>query len=202
MPDFDTSRFPDADKIIEVVAMKEFMFSTEQLRDCHQRFWHNYPEEQFFRFMQWRTQVEELWDDVGFSGKTTSLQMHHMTTGHREIYTMIAVNEVYLIAMLQDNFSMVVRTSDTAMKKFTDDIDRVGHLMHWYRRRAQQQGAIKVDRVLRGVMKLIMNLPDSPSVWLVPDSENKLLAIQIIWKNRPDCEALTFTVTAPKQHIF
>lgn len=196
------ARFPDADKIIDIIRMNKFGFTPDQMSECHRRFWHHYPEDQFFRFFGYRVLLEELWDEIGFPAASTSLQMHQMTTGHREVYSMVLNHEVYFSMAMQDNLSMVIKLNDNAMKKFHTDFSRVNGLMHWYRRRARQKNLSAVDRVLRAVMKLIMNLPDNPAVWVVPDTENRLLSLQVIWKERHDQEALTFTITAPTEHIF
>lgn len=196
--------WPERDpSIIEEVLVKDFGFTPDQFSRCHARFWYTYETEAYFRFMELRNLVKEFWEDaLVFKPEVTTCRLHRMVGNeHREFYTMMH-DEVAVTIMLQDNHSALVRSQDKHMTKYIEDTGRITRLLLWYRRRAVEKGAYAVDRAIQVLIKLIMNLPAESAVWVVPDSEQKLLVAQVIWKNAPHREALTLTVNAPKHHIF
>lgn len=196
------STFPDEEQIVERLLIRPFSFTPQEFGQCHRFMWHRYDEDTYFRFLAMRSQLEQLWDELEFKAIDTTCQQHLMNDGNREIYTMIRLHELYVTTSMQNNFSMVVWTNQRAMARYSEDFDRFNRLISWYRTRARERGAYVVDRGLRAVMKLIMNLPDSPSVWIVPDSSQNILALQVVWKKRVDRSALTFTICDPTHKTF
>lgn len=193
---------PDEDDIIEKLLIRPFGFTPEQLSECHRFMWHRYDEDTYFKIHAMRVQLAQIWDELEFEEINTTCQQHLMKDGNREIYAMIALREVYLTASMQNNFSMLVWSNQKSMARYSDDFDRFNRLMSWYRTRARERGAETVDKALRAVLRLIMNLPNEPSVWIVPDPSQNLLAIQVVWKKQLDRVSLTITIADPTYKTF
>lgn len=191
---------PDEDRLIEKTVLKPFDFGPEVMNECHRKMWYLYPEDRYFRFLFIRGLLRELQVDLGASAAETTVQLHRSETGNREIFAFVQERLLYAAIMLDDNCDHVEALRGEAGKRYVD-IDRAMKLLGWYRDKARGKGWLETAKGLRAMMKFIMNLPGNPSVFAVP-STNKTLAIQVIWKERDDQEAVTITITDPEHFVF
>lgn len=196
-----SSRLPDEDRIIEKTVLKGFDFSYEIMHLCHAKLWYRYPENQYFRFDKIHDLLRELQTDLHAPAQDTTVYLHQMDDGHREIYTMLLLGEMYVTVALQDNYAPRIFSNEVALNRFYD-LDRgVGILQH-YQHRAAKRGYYPAALGLRCMVKFLMNLPGDPSVWVMPDT-NKTLSIAVIWKDQEDNrDALIITIVDPVNPSF
>ena len=192
--------FPGEDWLIEKTVLKPFDFGVEVMNECHRTMWYLYPEDRYFRFLAIRDLLKQMQVDLGVTAQETTVQLRRSKNGNREIYAFVQEHTLYTAIMLDDHSGVAEKSRGASGKRYVD-IDRAMKLLGWYRDKAYGKGWLEIAKGLRVVMKFIMNLPGNPSVFAVP-STNKTLAIQVIWKERDDQEAVTITITDPEHFAF
>jgi hypothetical protein len=193
-------QLPDEDKITEKHILKSFDFSAEMMNECHQKLWWRYRPDQFFRFFAVRELIRDLQSDLGVEPQHTTVQLHEMVDGQREIYTLIHRNAMYVNVGLQDNWAMGHEVDKNKLEKFKS-LEVALKTLHRYRMKAQEKGNLPIELGLRSLMKFFLNLPGNPSIWLLPDS-SKLLAASVIWKETDDRDSVTLTIFDPVHPSF
>lgn len=193
-------KLPDEERITEKTILRDFDFSAERMNECHQFLWMHYTPNQFFRFFTIRELIRELQAELGVEPANTVVQLHHMVDGHREIYTMIRRDEMYVNVGLQDNWATGHVVDKAKLARFKD-LDSAVNTLHRYRMKAQAKGNVPIELGLRSLMKFFLNLPGNPSIWLLPDS-SKLLAASVIWKDDHDRDSVTLTLFDPVHPSF
>lgn len=193
-------KLPDEEKITEKTILKDFDFTAERMNECHVALWRYYAPDQFFRFFAIRELIRELQQELGVEPRHTTVQLHRMVDGHREIYTLIRRDQMYVNIGMQDNWAAGHELDKAKLGRFKD-LESAVQILHRYRMKAQAKGNVPIELGLRSLMKFFLNLPGNPTVWLVPDS-SKLLAASVIWKDDNYRDSVTLTVFDPVHPSF
>ena len=194
------NKLPNEDRLIEKTVLKPFDFGREVMNECQRKMWRLYPDDRYFRFLFIRDLLLKVQKDLDTSPAETTVQLRRAENGNREIYVFVRERIFHVAVMLEDNCANMQALKGASGTRYAD-VDRAVKLLGWYRNKAYEKGWLEAACGLRALMKFIMNLSGEPSVFAVP-STNKTMAIQVIWKERKDREAITITVTDPEHFLF
>lgn len=186
------------DEEVEVLNVAPFRFRPEEVQQLVP-WWSKYDTDTFWKFYNLRDIIRELFLDLQLLPLHCTTRMRRTEKGFQEIYTLVEPLDFHLVFMTVVNYPLLLKMTKN---RFQEDVNPLLNRLTAYRKRARELGRFHLDMSLRAVIKLVMNLPKGAMALMMPDPDQHLIVVQIIWKAMDNQNAITFTVQDSKREVF
>ncbi len=161
--------------LLSRIVLDHYSFFTHHGR-LQETLWDKYGSEEYARFMKLQEVIQEFFRNLELN--CTYYGKHYPNQVVREEF--VGYDDLITVAIAMGND---YSTAYKLMKRHKWTLDEVVTRLQTYRRSSRKNGQDRLDHLLRGCQRLILNLPGEVNCIFVPDPDKHALLVQVVWKD-------------------
>jgi hypothetical protein len=174
--------------------IRSFDFNFEQCRDLQQDFWRFYTTDQYFKFEEIRRAIQEFYFDLGVQ---CCYAVHRFENAKMQEHFTHVEDKFSASFVTSNNHSPAIKLTG----KYHQDIDQILTQLHGYRRKVAHEPDHPAHKVIRGMMKIVMNLRGEIRAVIQEHEDTHKFHLMIVWKDWFNRDALVLAYTDHTQKV-